>query len=77
MPPFYMNSTGAAARAFEDSVNDSSHAFNKHPADYTLFEIGTFNDQNAEITLLELRINIANAIEVLTDLPQHLKPQSD
>jgi len=61
--PFYMNSTGAAMRAFEDTVNDPESALNKHPEDYTLFELGTFDDQTAQISLYESKKSLTTAIE--------------
>lgn len=53
LPPFYMAAKGAAIRSFSDTCNDPSHAFNKHPSDYTLFELGIFDDQTSRFTLLE------------------------
>lgn len=49
MQPFFMQSVGAALRAFSDTVNDPSHAFSKHPEDYILFELGTYDDATASI----------------------------
>ncbi len=47
--PFFCLSTGEAIRSFSDAVNDSSSMFFRHPADFHLFEIGTFEDQTAEL----------------------------
>ena len=47
LPPFYMPALGAALRSFSDTCNDPSHAFNKHPSDYCLFHLGTFDDSTA------------------------------
>ena len=66
MQPFYMQTTGAAIRAFEDTCNDPASAFNKHPADYTLFEVGTFDDHNAEIKMLSGKIALYSALEVIS-----------
>lgn len=49
MQPFFMAAKGAAIRAFSDLVNDSQHTFGKHPEDYVLFEIGTYDDLSAEL----------------------------
>lgn len=43
-PPFYMQSTGAAVRAFADLVNDPQSFPSKHPSDFILFEIGKWED---------------------------------
>lgn len=44
IPPFFMPQVGLAVRAFKDCVNQDGHAFAKHPADYTLFSVGTWDD---------------------------------
>lgn len=44
LPPFFMHTVGMAVRVFADCVNTADHAFNRHPGDYTLFEIGEFDD---------------------------------
>ncbi len=44
LPPFVLPETGMAVRTFGDCVNDPDHAFGKHPHDYTLFDIGIYND---------------------------------
>lgn len=43
MSPFFMNSRGEATRAFGDAVQDTTHAFNKHSSDFTLYLIGEYN----------------------------------
>ena len=64
MPPFFMQSTGQAMRTFEDTVRDENHAFAKHPEDYTIFELGTFDDANASIEMHKTSIPLAKAIEL-------------
>ena len=48
--PFYSHTNGSALRAFADHVNDKTSAPNKHPEDYELFHLGTFDDETGEIT---------------------------
>ena len=47
--PFFHQSTGTAKRAFQELVNDGKSEFFKNPEDYTLFEIGSWGDSNADI----------------------------
>lgn len=47
--PFLAPSTGEAIRAFIDSVNDSRYSMSKHPEDFILFEVGTFDDLSGEV----------------------------
>lgn len=43
LPPFFLPEVAMGVRAFGDCVNDMSHAFGRHPADYTLFLLGAFD----------------------------------
>ncbi len=49
MRPFFLQSDGQAKRMFNDIANDADHDIGKHPEDYTLMFLGTFNDQTAKI----------------------------
>lgn len=52
LQPFFSPSVGSAMRAFSDAVNDKNCPFNKHPADYALFEIGTYDDSSGLLEAL-------------------------
>ncbi|AXL15275.1 nonstructural protein [Microviridae sp.] len=49
LPPFFLHQMAMARRAFHDAVNNPESQINKHPADYTLFQIGTFDDDDGII----------------------------
>lgn len=40
--PFSLPNDSMALRAFGDCVQDASHMFSKHPQDYMLYRIGSF-----------------------------------
>lgn len=61
--PFYMRSKGEALRAWHSTVNDKTTQFYTHPADYTLFEIGEFDDSTGNITIYQAKHNLGNAME--------------
>jgi len=63
LQPFCAQAKGHAVRLFSDSVNDESSMFFKHPDDYTLFELGSWDDDNAKYTLHDTPISIGLAIE--------------
>lgn len=48
--PFFLHNEGQATRGFSDAVNDKNSIMGKHPADFTLFRIGTFDDSTSTIT---------------------------
>lgn len=42
--PFFSPAVGAAVRMFADAVNDPQTRLAKHPADYQLFEVASYDD---------------------------------
>lgn len=49
--PFYQATNGEAIRGFGDAVNDPKMGdLNKHPKDFILYEVGTFDDNSGELT---------------------------
>lgn len=62
LPPFFIPEVGVAVRVFGDAVNDPGHQFFHHPADYTLFRLGSFDDGLGKIVVDEVRETICNGI---------------
>nr|UXQ88150.1 MAG: nonstructural protein [Microvirus sp.] len=48
--PFFDHAPGRALRTFADCCNDDGHQFGKHPSDYTLFDLGQYDDETGTIT---------------------------
>lgn len=69
LSPFYMRSRGEALRSFADTVKDSNSAFNKHPGDYTLFELGDYNESTGSFGLYDAKVNLGMAQDFLSSLP--------
>lgn len=44
--PFYCQADGEALRAFVDLAEDKEHPVGKHPEDYSLWRIGSYNDNS-------------------------------
>lgn len=63
--PFFLRHKGEALRSFEEIANDKSSAIGKHPGDFTLFEIGTYNELTGELACYESKINLGCAIELV------------
>ncbi len=63
-PPFFFHSEGMAKRAFSDSVNDVEHAIGRHPADYTLFRLGVFDDNSGKI-VPQTPLSLGNGVEFI------------
>ena len=64
MRPFFAMSDGEALRGFKDISLDADHAIGKHPEDYSLWRIGTFNDNTAKIEG-EAKECLATALELV------------
>ena len=67
LQPFFMKTVGEAVRAITDVVNTPDHTFNNHAADYTLFEVGTFDSISAKFTMLPT----PHSINVLLELKKN------
>lgn len=63
LPPWIMHNSDMAIRTFSDCVNSPEHAFHQHPADYTLFIHGSFDNENAAFTLQSHPKSIGNGLE--------------
>jgi len=63
LPPFFMRSTGEAIRSWTQAINDQNSTFSKHPADFTLFMVGEFDDNACAINVLKAIENLGCAIE--------------
>lgn len=63
MKPFFVPAAAAGVRALKDEVNDprSQGDMFKHPEDFLLFEIGTFDDLTCRFDLLPDPILISRA----------------
>ncbi len=49
MRPFFSQADGQATRSFKDISTDADHEIGKHPEDYTLYRIGSFNDTTGKM----------------------------
>ena len=47
--PWFVQADGQALRAFSDLCTDATHEIGKHPEDYSLFRIGTFDDNKGQL----------------------------
>ena len=64
LQPFFMQSKGAALRAWVDTIADNKTQFSKHPADFTLFEIGEWNELTAEFNIYKNMLSLGTALEM-------------
>lgn len=63
MNPFFDSASGSAIRSFERAVNDPQSDFSHSYADFTLFQIGEYDNLDGSITMLDARINLGNGVD--------------
>lgn len=64
MQPFFMQSKGLALRSWLDAANDPKTQFHAHPADFTLFEIGEYDEIEGVLTTHPVKVNLGTALEL-------------
>lgn len=60
--PFFQHSVPIAQRAFGAAVNDPALLLCKYPEDYTLFHIGTYDDEIAQLHCFPEHTNLGLAV---------------
>lgn len=52
--PMFQAAVGTGIRAFSDEINRSApdNVMNRHPEDFDLYELGSYDDQTCEFVLL-------------------------
>lgn len=73
LQPFFMRTVGEVERSLSSLVSDPEHNFCKYAEDFTLFELGTFDENTAEINLL----NTPHSVSLLVQYKNKPKPASD
>lgn len=54
MQPFFFFTAGTAERAIVDQLRDENSSIGRHPEDFSLYELGEFDDTTGKFTLLEV-----------------------
>lgn len=68
-PPFFAVSHGAATRMLGDLVADPNTTPGRHPKDFTLYCIGTFDDALGLLLQSDPRQHIVDAISLVPERP--------
>ena len=66
--PYNLKNEAVAVREFADIVNDPKSSIYKHPEDYTLFKIGTWDDHDAKFKLESTPKSLAKGVELKIDV---------
>lgn len=63
--PFFSPTRAMAMRSFEDTVNSPDSMMNAHPDDFTLFELGSWDQLAGSITMYEQKVGLGTALQYL------------
>lgn len=64
LQPFFTSTIGMAIRSFEQAANDPQTQFHRHPADFTLFNIGEYDDETGTLVSLVAKVSLGTALEL-------------
>lgn len=63
MAPFFARSKGEATRMWHTAVNDPQTQFCKFPSDFTLFEIGEYDELTGDLIAHKAKESVGLALE--------------
>lgn len=64
--PIFVPALGVAIRSFQDEANNTTSEIHKHPEDYTLYHLGTYDDSTGQFRNLEKPHQLALADQLVT-----------
>jgi len=65
--PFFAQHRGHAIRMFQELANDKRSQVWKHPRDFVLFHVGSFDDQSGEVTHLSVPAMLGMGAEFIEE----------
>lgn len=68
-PPFFSVNHGTARRMLRDLANDPNTQIGRHPSDFVLYNLGTYDDQKGMFALLDIREHVADAAALVEPKP--------
>lgn len=71
LTPFFERNSLTAARAFAKAANTEGHNFKEHGSDYTLFHIGTWDEETGIIEASNAKTSLGTALEHLEQRAPH------
>jgi len=69
-PPFLAATDGLAVRMLQEAVSDPQTMVSRHPADFKLYLIGRFNDQNAGLLSVDPPSHVIDAVALVATQPK-------
>lgn len=64
-PPFFVNNHGMARRAVLDLVTDPNTTVGRHPSDFKLYCLGTYDQASGRFVLFEIAEHVIDAVALV------------
>lgn len=65
MNPLFLRSRGEAIRMFDNTVNSGDSFLSKNPEDFTLFELGDWDELSSKFVIHPTPVSVGLAIEFI------------
>lgn len=72
--PWFQHTDGMAVRVFQDLANDMGGLIGRHPKDYSLWFVGTWDDSNGQFTSVKPNVHLVEAVALVRDQAQGTLP---
>ena len=72
LPPFYEQNSAVTIRKLISRANVQGHPWQEYPADYTLFELGIWDDQTGDEELTDAKTNLGTILQLMAVNPKPL-----
>lgn len=63
--PFFLKARGEALRSFIDTAQGKDSLISTHPEDFTLFELGEYDDSSAKFIIYDTPVSLGVALELI------------
>lgn len=63
--PFFAVADGSAVRSFQDLANDNNTTVGRHPGDYVLYKVGTYDDAKGALLPLSPIEHVCDALSLV------------
>lgn len=71
-PPFFTSNDQVAKRMVSDLVNDNNTMVGRHPSDYKLYKIGTFDEGNGAMQPFAIPEHVLDCVSMVPPKQDHL-----
>lgn len=74
MPPFFTHTDHAACRMIQDTASDPNSTLGRHPGDYVLYFVGTYDDSNGQLWPEQPLRHVRDVLSLLKPVPDNTLP---